>query len=97
MTGPMELLYTSGEPVNFIDQLWLHLPADSGGVLVGALHLPAGRGQIVIQVSTSGVGELTVFTGQVLVVVDPADAATWCVVDGPAPLRLNLPPDVPTD
>ena len=91
LTGPVELLFTAGDAAAFIDLLWVHVPAHPGGVLVGALHLPGDHGQILIRVSTPGVGELVVLPGQLLTVADPADARTWSVVDGPAAPRLNLP------
>lgn len=91
VTSPIHLTFAPGEAAAFLDQLWTQLPADPAGALVGAVHHIGGRGQIVVRVNGRRARELVVLPGQILVVTDSADADSWSVIEGPAPVRLNLP------
>ena len=91
MSAVLELHFAPGAAGRFIEQLWQHLPVHPDGVFVGAMHVIGDRHQIVLNLRCPQPQQVVVLPGQVLLVVDPSDPASWSVVDRPDTMHLRLP------
>jgi hypothetical protein len=79
-TPPHDVRYLAEDPARFIDEIWQAVPATA---LTGVLHLAGDRRQIHVQPADQRIPPLILCPGQVMRLIDPADPASWQIVDGP--------------
>lgn len=88
ITPQHDVRYFAEDPAGFIDAIWQAVPATA---LTGVLHLAGDRRQIHVEPADQRIPPFILCPGQVMRLIDPADPATWEIIDGPLAPILTGP------